>query len=243
MKSSISKQPRLLKTKEFRVNFYLLVLIIVGFSSFSAGQKTIQVRGKIINSKGDNVAKAQIQLLPAECRDCSQDVIEVFMSNENGDFSGWLESKTKYYFFIEEEVPDTYWKAINSPADTIRYLSKYKGTPIFLRQIPENGIFNLGNLTSTIQHFKTEIDLRNFVGNGTLKNQITKIQTKDFKGRTVSNGRNIAEKYFSDSSKIRIVLPRGIWILDVFRGLNGDEKIGSVKIQIRSETNIKKSYF
>lgn len=244
MKNFKSRQSKPLKVKKSKVNLYLLYFIILGSFSFLIGQETIQITGKIVNNEGDSIANAQISLLPAACKQCPLDVIETFTSDEQGDFSASLKPKTKYYIFTEEEAPRTYWKAVNFPSGTIRYLSEYKGTPVLIDPNPANDIIDVGDVETTVRYFKTEIDLRRFTVGNSLKDQITRIQTKDYNGRIVSSKRTVSEKYFSDSSKIKLVLPKGAWILDVFSGEEEKEKkVGSVKVIVRSEANIKKTYF
>lgn len=231
--------PERLFQNAFKLNF-LQAIIILSFSSILNGQERMIITGKVVDDKGNPVNNATVELLP-HCKNCPLDLIEIFLSDENGNFAAFLDSKTKYFLFIEEEKPLTHKNLIMSPSGQIGYLSRYR-TLVYYRK---SEAVNIGNVKPTIQYVKTELDLQKFVGDKAIESSERsriRIQTKDYKGKVVSNKSSIEEKFWADSSKIKIALPKGTWILDIFMDEDEKEKkIGSIKLVLESETNVKKS--
>jgi hypothetical protein len=184
-------------------------------------QTITQIRGRAISSKGQFVSKATAMIVYPRCKDCTEDVVEVFETEDDGTFFLNVDGSRsiKVHIFIEEKKPDGYWIPIYSPGFQLAYLPEFRGTPLDIQQ-SKNPIV-LDSTPLTIKYVKFNLNLPEILGR--IKNLTVKeispiaIQIRHSSGQIVDEKSDIPKEFWEANSKtLKLALPKGVWILDVF---------------------------
>lgn len=206
---------------------YLVMIMAVG-NSF--GQKHIVVKGRVINEKGSPLKGASVCIIVPPCKKCLDQLVPCLKTENEGIFQ--LDSLIpkgvwKAIVYVEEKQPDGYKSLIYDPSFQLRNNEKYGGAEIKLSK--NERIIDVKDIQPNIKFTTFTIEIPKYFitkdkSQGIYDNLT--FQVKNIDGSNITKKQHVDRNYWTESGSVKLVLPRGKWILDI-------QDTGSLKEQNR----------
>lgn len=228
--------------KSFTQSYKILLFVVLLFSpDLVKSQGNTIIMGKVVSAEGKPVSKATVSIIYPYCKNCTEDIKEVYKTEDDGTFilTVYGKNSEKVHIFVEENRPNNFWIPIYAPDSQLSYLPEFRGSSLNIKK-PKNSVF-IGSIPLTIKYVKFELNIPEILSRP--KNlpaqEITliAIQIRHSSGKIVDEKGAVPKEFWNTNSRtLKIALPRGVWILDVF--FHDENKIDYMKsIKIKAVTD------
>lgn len=201
----------------------------------SINAQNISVAGRVVDDNNNPVANALASIPYRPCKTCTDQIIPVFRTNEEGVF--FLDDITgakTARLLIEEPVPDKL-RNLLAPVDlTLERFPEFRGTII---KRPKSGAtVQMQEISAHIKYKAVSIDLpRLFKADENISENKSSFKISVFyKGIRVADKYDIEERNIDrKENKIKFALPQGTWVLTIESFKNGSRrKTGRVTVKL-----------